>query len=302
METFVMIRSSIRSGRIAALAAIVTLSAAAIQAQATAGPTDSAAAAEAAKFGWKHRVGGMLNLSQAYYDKWAKGGTDNLAYEWNFGGSIDLEQPDYQWETKAKAIYGRTKLGSLASRKSSDQFDFESVYTRLLKIHVNPFASVTAQSQFMPGYAYTEAPITRTQISDYFNPAYFTETAGLGVEPVKDLKERLGATMKQTVGSFGFQENGVRTGRDFRQEYGVSSTTEYERSIMENIHASTRLDVFVNFKGIDNIDGRWANKVTAKVNKLVSANVEYEVLYDSDLSLDTQTREGLSIGISFLSL
>jgi hypothetical protein len=282
--------------------AVIALLAAATQAQSRPAPVDGASAAEAAEYGWKHQCSGLLNLSQAYYDKWAKGGTDALAYELNLGGSIALERADYQWETKAKAIYGRAKLGSLASRKSSDQFDFESVYTRLLKIHVNPFASVTAQSQFLPGYAYTEAPITRTRISGSFNPAYFTETVGLGVEPVKDLKERLGATMKQTVGSYGFQDKGVRTGRDFKQEYGLTSTTEYERNLMENIRASTRLDVFVNFKGVDNIDGRWANKITAKVNKLISANFEYEMLYDSDLSLDAQTREGLSIGISFLSL
>ena len=262
----------------------------------------ASAPADSAKYGWKNQFNGQLNLSQAYYDKWAKGGTDAFAYELNLSGSASLEQADYTWVTQAKAIYGRTKLGSLGSRKSSDQFDFETVYTRVLKIHVNPFASLTAQSQFAPGFAYTEAPVSRSQISDYFNPAYFTQTLGLGVEPIKDLKERLGATMKQTVGSYGFQKDGVRTGDDFKQEYGISSTTEYQRALLENIQASTRLDVFVNFKGVDNIDGRWANKITAKVNKWVNANLEYEVLYDSDLSLDTQTREGLNVGISFLSI
>jgi hypothetical protein len=254
------------------------------------------------KYGWSRQINGMLNLSQAYYDNWAKGGTDAFAYEWNLSGTATLDRPDFEWQTKAKAIYGRTKLGTLASRKSSDQFDFETVYTRILKIHVNPFASATAQSQFFPGYSYTDEPVTRSQISDYFNPAYFTETIGLGVEPIKDLKERLGATMKQTVGSYGFQKDGIRTGDDFKQEYGLSSTTEYVRSIMENIQASTRLDVFVNFKGVKEIDGRWANKITAKVNKLVSVNFEYETLYDLDLSESAQTREGLSVGISFLSL
>jgi hypothetical protein len=279
---------------IASLALAVSINAQTVPAPAV--PADSV------KYGWKHQATGLLNLSQAYYDEWAKGGTDAFSYELNLGGSLTLEQEDYSWVTQAKAIYGRTKLGSLASRKSSDQFDFETIYTRVLNIHVNPFTSLTAQSQFVPGYAYAENPITRTRISDYFNPAYFTETVGLGVQPVKDLKERLGATMKQTVGSYGFQANGVRTGDDFKQEYGLSSTTEYQRAVMENIQASTRLDIFVNFKGVDDIDGRWANKITAKVNKWVNVNAEYEVLYDSDLSLDTQTREGLAIGISFLSL
>ena len=101
---------------------------------------------------------------------------------------------------------------------------------------------------------------------------------------------------------YGFQEDGVRTGDDFKQEYGLSSTTESVRAIMENIQASTRLDVFVNFKGIKDVDVRWANKITAEVNKLVSVNFEYERLYDLDLSESVQTRERLTVGISLHSL
>src|SRR5690606_389904 len=124
---------------------------------------------------------------------------------------------------------------------------------------------------------------------------------GLGIEPIKDLKERLGATMKQTLGSYGFQAEGVRTGEDFKQEYGLSSISEYTRTLMENVQASTRLDVFVNFKGVKHIDARWVNQVTAKVNKLISVNFEYERLYDTDLSESAQTRQALTVGISFLS-
>jgi hypothetical protein len=274
------------------------LSVANVQAQ----PPGAGAGADTVVYGWSYKAGGLLNLSQAYYDNWAKGGDDAFAYQWNFNGEANLKREAYTWETKAKAIYGRTKLGDLGSRKSSDQFDFETVYTRLLKILVHPFASATAQSQFFPGFSYAGTPVERTQISDYFNPAYFTQTLGLGIEPIPGLKERLGATMKQTVGDYGFQSAGVRTGEDFLQEYGVSSITEYDVTLMENIQASTRLDLFANFKGVDAIDGRWANRITAKVNKWVNANFEYELLYDKDLSESAQTREGLSIGISFLTL
>ena len=278
------------------LFAIISFGSASLQAQAASSLPDST------KYGWMHSAAGLLNLNQTYYDKWAKGGTDAFAYEWKLNAAIALIQQDYTWESKAIGTYGRTKLGSQASRKSSDQFDFETVYTRLLKIHVNPFASAFSQSQFFPGFSYDEKVGTHSQTSDYFNPAYFIETIGVGVEPIKDLKERLGATMKQSVGSFAFQKDGNRTGEDFKQEYGVSSTTEYQFSPMENIQAATRLDLFANFQGVENIDGRWANRITAKVNKWVNVNGEYELLYDADMSLDTQSRENIAIGISFLSL
>jgi hypothetical protein len=279
-----------------AFAATLTLGGAASHAQTDAAPADTV------KYGWTYHAGGLLNLNQAYYDNWAKGGDNSFAYEWNANGSVLLSMPGYTWETKAKALYGRTKLGDLGSRKSSDQWDIETIYTRLLKILVHPFASASGQSQFFPGYSYTGTPVVRTQISDYFDPAYYMETVGLGIEPVKNLKERLGFTMKQTVGQYGFQGPAGLTGEDFKQEYGLSSTTEYERELMENIQLSTRLDIFMNFQGMDETDLRWANRLTAKVNKWVNANFEYEMLYDYDLHYDPQTREALSIGISFLSI
>ncbi len=287
---FASSRRMVIAGAFAMMASIGT------HAQTSVTPMDSI------KYGWSYKAAGQLNLNQAYYDNWAKGGDNSFAYEWNLNGMVLLSQAQYTWETNAKALYGRTKLGDLGSRKSADQWDIETIYTRLLKILVHPFASASAQSQFFPGYSYKGTPVERKQISDYFDPAYYIETVGLGIEPTKGLKERLGATMKQTVGDYGFQNDLGPTGEDFKQEYGLTSTTEYERAVMENIQLSTRLDIFVNFKGMDETDLRWANRITAKVNKWINANFEYEMLYDKDLFPDTQTREALSIGVSFLSL
>lgn len=263
------------------------------------------APADSAKFGWKREANGLLNLSQAYYDNWSKGGTDALAYELNLGGTALYDQAKYQWETKAKAVYGRTKVGSLASRKTSDELNLETIYTYKLAVMVNPFASASGQTQSMPGYSYS-GDTSQTQISDFFDPAYFIETIGVGITPVKGLKERLGGSMKQTVSSEEFKfaddpdtESEIET---LKQEYGVTSITEYEFQLMENIKGNSRLEVFANFKGWDEIDGRWANQLTAKVNSWVNVNFEYELLYDKDLDESYQTREGLAIGISFLKL
>jgi hypothetical protein len=266
---------------------------------------EQAAPADSVKYGWTHQVSGMLNLAQVYYDNWSKGGTDALSYEVNFGGECLLDQEKYQWQTRSKAAYGRTKSGNLASRKSSDELNFESIYTYKMSVMVNPFASVTAQTQFMPGYDYPGDTV-RVKKSDSFDPTYFTETVGVGVTPFKGLKERLGATMKQTLSS---EEIGIADDKEtadeietFKQEYGATSITEYEAQLMENIKGTTRLELFANFKGWDEVDAHWTNQITAKVNTLISVNFEYEMLYDKDLDESYQTREGLSVGISFLKL
>jgi hypothetical protein len=268
-------------------------------------PSAAPAAVDSAKYGWTHKVNGMLNLSQVYFDNWSKGGTDALAYEVNLGGECLLDQEKYQWGTKSKAVYGRTKTGNLASRKSSDELNLESIYTYKMSVMVNPFASVTAQTQFAPGYDYP-TDSTRVKKTDSFDPTYFTQTVGVGVTPFKGLKERLGGTMKQTLSS---EEIGIADDKEtlgevetFKQEYGVTSITEYEAQLMENIKGTTRYEVFVNFKSWHEVDQRWTNQITAKVNRFINVNFEYELLYDWDLDQSYQTREGLSVGISFLKL
>lgn len=268
-------------------------------------PAAAAAPADSAKYGWSHQVSGMLNLTQAYYDNWSKGGNNALAYEVNLGGECLYDQPKYQWQTKSKAVYGRTKTGDQASRKSSDELNLETIYTYKMSVMVNPFGSITGQTQFAPGYDYPDVG-DRVLKSDSFDPTYITETVGVGVTPFKGFKERLGGTMKQTISSklIGAADDKETKSKveTFKQEYGVTSITEYEAQLMENIKGTTRYEVFANFKSWHEIDQRWTNQITAKVNTFISVNFEYEMLYDWDLDQSYQTREGLSVGISFLKL
>ncbi len=260
---------------------------------------------EAPVFGWSRQFTGMLNLNQVYFRNWVKGGTDALAWELNLGGTTALEQEDFRWETNARILYGQTKLADLDSRKSSDEWKLETVYTRKLGTWINPFAAATGWSQFTAGYDYDDDAGTRTQTSDFFDPAYFTQTLGLGFTPFPDFKERLGFALKETFSAdYGYADDVETTDKveDFKLEYGLSSITEYQLTLMENILGTTKLDVFVNFQGIDEIDARWENKITAKVNKNISVNLELELLYDKDLSESTQLRESLAVGITFLSL
>jgi hypothetical protein len=284
------------------LAAILcALPAYAQEAAAPAAPAE----AEAPAFGWKNQATGMLNLSQTYLDNWAKGGTDALSWDINLAGVAALEQKDFVWESNAKVVYGQTKIDDLASRKSQDEWRIESIYTRKLGTWVNPFAAVAGWSQFTAGYNYDDDAGTRELTSEFFDPAFFTQTVGVGITPVENLRERLGFALKQTFSSehgYADDPDTEDEAEDFSLEYGLSSVTEYQVSLMENILANTKLDVFVNFHGVDEIDGRWENKITAKVNKWVSANFELEMLYDKDLSDSYQLRETLSIGINFLTL
>lgn len=268
-------------------------------------PASAQAPADTVQFGWNRQASGLLNLSQSYYDNWVKGGSDALTWELNFQGAANLEREGFRFENKGKIAYGQTKIGDKGSRKSSDEWNLESIYTWKLGKWVNPFVSAVERSQFTAGYKYDDEAGTRALTSEFFDPAYFFQTAGAGITPVENLKERLGVTLKETFSADNGYADDVETAdeiEDFKIEYGLSSVTEYQITLMENILAATRLEVFVNFKGLEDVDGRWENRIIAKVNKLISVNLELDMLYDIDQSESGQTRESLSVGIAFLSL
>ncbi len=247
----------------------------------------------------------MLNLNQVYFDNWVKGGSNALVWEVNFGGQAVLEREPYLWESNAKFLYGQTNISDVGIRKAADEWKLETIYTRKLGTWINPFAAAAGWSQFTTGYNYDDEAGTETEISNFFDPAYFTQTLGLGFTPFANFKERLGFALKQTISpEYGYADDVETAGEieTFKIEYGLSSITEYQRSLMENILGATKLDIFVNFKGIDAIDARWENKITAKVNKNISVNLELEILYDKDLDDSYQLRESVAIGITFLSL
>jgi hypothetical protein len=170
---------------------------------------------------------------------------------------------------------------------------------------VNPFAAARFQTQFAPGFTYDDSAGTSARVSGYFDPAYLTQTLGLGRSWGDAYKVRAGGTLKQTFSAarYGYADDPATAETEtFRLEPGASVTAELRRGLMENILLTSTLDVFANFKGLDAVDVRWENQVTAKVNSFVSANAALDVLYDKDVSTRRQIRQSLAIGISFLSI
>jgi hypothetical protein len=256
-------------------------------------------------YGWKNSANGNLNLNQAYFDNWTKGGSNTLAWETHLEGIVFRKAESWDWESKAKAAYGQSRVGSLGTRKGTDELMLETVYTRKFSEWVNPFASARFQTQFAPGFVYDDTAGARARVSGIFDPAYFTQTIGLGKTWRDAYKVRAGGALKQTFSAarYGYADDpSTATVETFRLEPGASLVAEARRELMENILLASVLDVFVNFKGTDAVDLRWENQITAKVNTYISANFGLDVLYDKDLSTRRQIRQSLAIGVSFLKL
>jgi hypothetical protein len=251
-------------------------------------------------FGWSKRMVGTLNLTQANFDNWVQGGENSLAWQLNANGIYDYEQVTYKWSNAAKITYGENKIGSQDARKSIDEIRLESVYSYKLGIFINPYVSLTGETQMMPGYNYSDT--ARVRISNFLDPGYFMQGIGVGIEPVKEFKTRAGFALKETVADvFVSYTDDPGTGKieKIRIEPGIESVSDLATKLSENIIFTSKLELFSNVKRFDQIDVRWDNIFLAKVSTYIDVNFNIKLFYDKDISKKRQLKQALSLGLTY---
>ncbi len=257
------------------------------------------------QYGWKNEIIGNLNLTQASFSNWEQGGENTLAWQVNLTTGFTLDQQKYNWKNSGKFTLGFAKVAGAAARKSSDEINLETVYTRKFNQLLNPFVSATAKTQFLSGFRYPD-DTTKVKISKFLDPGYFTQSVGVGYSPNEIVLSRLGFTLKETITSdfpapFADDPDTPEIEKT-KIEPGLSSITDLKKKFAENILLTSRLDVFADFKAFNRIDVLWENDLTFKLTKLVNVNLEYDLLYDRDISKRRQIRQVLSVGLSYTFL
>ncbi len=250
------------------------------------------------EYGWRNKAVSTLNFTQNRFDNWAKGGENAWSWQLNINGNFVYDQEKYNWTTSGKIAYGKTRVGDADAKKAADEVRLESVLTYKMGIYVNPYASVTGLSQFKEGYDYSTTPATT--ISAFMDPGYFTESIGVGIDITKQIKTKIGAAAKQTVTD---KYSAIyANGETLRNELGASSVTDANIAISEKIIYTSKLELFSNFKGFDEIDVNWDNVFSAKVSDLINVSFNLKIFYDKDISPKRQLKETLAVGLSYTLL
>ena len=188
-----------------------------------------------------------------------------------------------------------TKVGDVSARKAADEIKLESVYTYKMNIYVNPYLAATGLTQLTDGYAYTDT--SKTVISHLLDPGYFTQSAGIGFQPIKILKTRLGAALKETITNE-FSDTYAK-GEKTRIEFGAESVTDVNWQVTKTILFTSKLEMFSNLKAFNEIDVNWDNVVSAKVAEYLSVSFNLKLFYDRDISPKRQLKQTLAVGLSY---
>lgn len=255
-------------------------------------------------FGWTHSLIAGFGLTQASFTNWASGGENSLAYTATVDGKSTQDMETTNWETAYKFAYGQSRVGTQGLRKTDDKIDISTVLMYKLWNEFNPYAAATFKSQFTTGYEYDDAG-TRTAVSDLFDPAYMTQTAGIEYKPSAIIKTRLGAGLRQTITSkypvYADDPETVEIETTLFQGI-LESVTDLEWVIEENIVFTSKLELIAPFESMDRLIVRNDNVLAAKVGDYFTTKLNVEFLNDWRVTRRTQVRETISIGVSYTLL
>lgn len=252
--------------------------------------------------GWDEELVASFNLTQAGFDNWAQGGENMLGWQVGLNGKFTHVGMRHEWANTGKLAYGMQKVGDEESRKSVDEMKIESVYTYKAGFFVDLYVAATGQTQFTRGYEYDDS--TKTGVSGFLDPGYFTQSVGVSRSYKDIVKSRLGFAVKETVTDefaipYSDDPETEDEIEDMRVETGMESVTDLSLSLGENLLFTSKVELFSNIEASNEIDVNWDNLLTAKVHEYVSVNLNVQILYDRDVSKKRQMKQSLSLGLNF---
>ncbi len=135
------------------------------------------------------------NCSQVALIDWAQGGEEALNWTLNVNGNSVREMEKISWNNTYKFAVGQTRLGDQGVRKTDDKIDLETVSTYKLGTMISPYFGATFKSQFASGYQY--GGLGKVGVSQFWDPAYITQSVGAGYKPIEEVQVRVGLALRE---------------------------------------------------------------------------------------------------------
>ena len=257
-------------------------------------------AAEAAA-GWDHKLVSGLTLTQISLSNWEQGGEEAVAWTASLDGKSTFARAKLLWDSTYKLAYGQTKLGDQETRKTDDKIDLESVLTLDQGLLVDPYVAGTFKTQFAKGYEYPDDG-ERVAASSIFDPAYFTQSAGVGYRPVEEARTRQGVALRETLTDefTGYADDpDTPEVETTRTEGGVESVTDVEWQLRDNVLLSSKLELFTAFSDLADVVARNDTTVAVKVTEWVSLKLNVLIVREDRVVEKTQVKQTIALGLNY---
>jgi hypothetical protein len=264
--------------------------------------------------GWKSKGKITFLFNQANFNNWVAGGENSFSGNLGIDYQINYKKDDYAWDNRLIASYGLLQTqNSSFEKKTDDQVEINSLLAKKSKGLWYYSFLVNFRTQFTQGYVYSKdvnGAEQRQESTNFMSPGYLLVGPGMFWKKNDNLKFNLAPLTSRFTfvdsyytsipGYVNYSYFGVETNKSMLYQLGFNASAYYKFNIMENVSAENILSLFSNYlKDPGNIDINYNLKIAMKINKLLTANLDFQVIYDDDAFAGFQTREVFGLGVNY---
>lgn len=266
------------------------------------------------KSGWKSKGRITFLFNQANFNNWVAGGENSYSGNLGLDYQINYKKQNYYWDNRIIASYGllQTKSSSF-EKKTDDQFEINSLLAKKAKGFWYYSFLVNFRTQFTVGYVYLKdanGAEQRQETSNFMSPGYLLFGPGMYWKKDNNFKlnfapitSRFTFVDNAYTSALGYVNNsyfGVETNKSMLYQLGFNASAYYRFAVMSNVTAENTLGLFSNYlKDLGNVDINYTLKIVMKINKVLSANFDFQAIYDDDAFVGFQTREVFGVGANY---
>lgn len=281
--------------------------------------------------------GGILgiNFSQASFTNWAAGGENALSATALMSLYANYKKDKDTWDNTLDLAYGMLQSDKAPLHKNEDKIDFSTKYGRYAFYDRWYYtALLNFKSQFTNGYNY---PNDSVVISHFMAPGYLLGSLGMDyktadnsfsvfISPLTSKTIFVSDQRLANTGAYGVEPakydtvggvySLVENGKTVSNQFGSYVKISFKKDVFKNVNVATRLELFSNYlKNPQNIVVNWEMLIGLKVNKLISASISANMIYDNAIPVPVkreingvkvdgtgprlQFKEVLAIGFSY---
>ena len=270
---------------------------------------------EEQKEGWKNSGNVSLLFNQSAFNaEWTGGGSTNYAGNLTVTYDLNYKKGKITWDNRFMGDFGMTQIkGEEFGRKTNDRLEVNSIFGRQIKETLWSYSFfLNFRTQFAKGYNYNEdaTPITRVEYTRFLSPGYLQFGPGVLWKKNDNLKINFApATARiifvdsrftSTPGYVDGDYFGVKANKSSRFEFGASLSGYAKIKVMESISMENTLNLYSNYlEDTQNIDIDYTMNLVMNVNKVISANLIFQAIYDDNAAAGFQIREVFGVGVNF---
>ena len=250
---------------------------------------------------WTKKGTFTLLFNQASFSNWIAGGENAVSGTVSINYDFNYKKGDWAWDNKIITKYGISNISGTGSRKTDDQFEFNSLVSKKASTNWSYSFFANVRTQFTTGYDYSLPEKKAT--SDFFAPGYITIGPGVIYKNSDYFNINIApATTKATFVSDDFSgQYGTEIGETSLYQLGFYTSIYYKATLMDNVTVENIFNAYANYlEEPQNIDLNYQINFVMQINKYLSTNLNLHMIIDDNASRYVQFKQLFGLGVNYI--